>query len=92
MYVTYVGKLLTDRRNINIKRSFRIVGQISFVLNSRDNGYDPQDNHQLVVMFKNIKMIINNINCKKKSLKICLVVGKLVLQRLLKKKKENLRL
>ena len=26
---------------------------MSFVLNSRDNGYDPQDNHQLVVMFKN---------------------------------------
>lgn len=25
----------------------------SVVLNSRDNGYDPQDNHQLVVMFKN---------------------------------------
>ena len=53
MYVTYVGKITADRRNINIKRSFRIVGQISFVLNSRDNGYDPQDNHQLVVMFKN---------------------------------------
>ena len=45
-------KITADRRNINIKRSFRIVGQISFVLNSRDNGYDPQDNHQLVVMFK----------------------------------------
>lgn len=43
MYVTYVGKITADRRNINIKRSFRIVGQISFVLNSRDNGYDPQD-------------------------------------------------
>lgn len=53
MYVTYVGKITADRRNINIKRSFRTVGQISFVLNSRDNGYDPQDNHQLVVMFKN---------------------------------------
>ena len=37
MYVTYVGKITADRRNINIKRSFRIVGQISFVLNSRDN-------------------------------------------------------
>ena len=36
MYVTYVGKITADRRNINIKRSFRIVGQISFVLNSRD--------------------------------------------------------
>ena len=53
MYVIYVGKITADRRNINIKRSFRIVGQMSFVLNSRDNGYDPQDNHQLVVMFKN---------------------------------------
>ena len=53
MYVTYVGKISADRRNINIKRSFRIVGQMSFVLNSRDNGYDPQDNHKLVVMFKN---------------------------------------
>lgn len=30
MYVTYVGKITADRRNINIKRSFRIVGQISF--------------------------------------------------------------
>lgn len=28
MYVTYVGKITADRRNINIKRSFRIVGQI----------------------------------------------------------------
>lgn len=27
MYVTYVGKITADRRNINIKRSFRIVGQ-----------------------------------------------------------------
>ena len=53
MFVTYVGKITADRRNINIKRSFRIVGQMSFLLNSRDNGYDPQDNHKLVIMFKN---------------------------------------
>lgn len=53
IYVTYVGKITVDRRNINIKRSFRIVGQMFFLLNSRDNGYDPQDNHKLIIMFKN---------------------------------------
>lgn len=53
IYVTYIGKVSADRRNINIKRSFKIEGQLSFVLNSRDKGYDAQDNHKLVVMFKN---------------------------------------
>lgn len=49
----YIGNITADRRNINIKRSFRIVGQISFVLNTRDNGYDSKDNYKLIVMFKN---------------------------------------
>ena len=31
--------------------------------------------HAMLLCLKTIKMIINNINCKKKSLKICLVVG-----------------
>lgn len=53
IYVIYIGKITADRRNINIKRSFRIIGQLTFVLNSRENGYDPQDNDNLVVMFKN---------------------------------------
>ena len=53
IYVMYIGNITADRRNINIKRSFRIVGQISFVLNTRDNGYDSKDNYKLIVMFKN---------------------------------------
>ena len=53
IYVMYIGKITADRRNINIKRSFRIVGQIAFVLNARDNGYDSQDNDKVIVMFKN---------------------------------------
>lgn len=38
MYVIYVGKITADKRNINIKRSFRIIGRMSFVLNSIDYG------------------------------------------------------
>ena len=62
MYVTYVGKITADRRNINIKRSFRIVGQMSFVLNSRDNGYDPQDNHHIVAQLSRQKSKIFIMN------------------------------
>ena len=34
-YVSYLSKITPDRRNINIKRSFKIDGRLSFILNTR---------------------------------------------------------
>ena len=52
-YVSYLSKITPDRRNINIKRSFKIDGRLSFILNTRSRGYDSANNAELLVMFKN---------------------------------------
>lgn len=52
-YVLYISKITPDRRNINIKRSFKIDGRLLFVLNINDRGYDSANNAELLIKFKN---------------------------------------
>lgn len=53
-HVTYISEITADRRNINVKRSFKIVGRISFIGNSGfDRFLDSADNSKLIVMFNN---------------------------------------
>ena len=49
----YIGQVTADRRNINIKRGFRVKGKLTFVMSSYGKNYDPLDNNKLVIMFKN---------------------------------------
>lgn len=50
-YVDYIGEITADRRNINIKRSFKINGTIEFHIDI-DSGMIG-DNNRLFNMFKN---------------------------------------
>jgi serine/threonine protein kinase len=52
--VLKINEIAIDRRNINIKRSFKIDGKLSF-LDSRYKNYNQErrDNGKLLIMFKN---------------------------------------
>ena len=50
--VMKIAEVATDRRNINIRRSFKIEGKLSFHDN-RFIGYNGKDNKKLWIMFKN---------------------------------------
>lgn len=50
--ITKIFELAVDKRNINIKRSFKIEGELSFV-DSRYRRQIGKDNGKLLVMFKN---------------------------------------
>ena len=51
--VAYVSRVTADRRNINIKRGFKIRGRLTFVMGRDERNYDPLDNDKLLIMFKN---------------------------------------
>lgn len=52
-FVTYISTITADRRNKNIKRSFKIIGKLMFVQTRSYGNYDSVDNSKLVVMFEN---------------------------------------
>lgn len=46
-FVTYISTITADRRNKNIKRSFKIIGKLMFVQTRSYGNYDSVDNSKL---------------------------------------------
>lgn len=72
-----ISEVATDRRNINIRRSFKIEGKLSFYDSRfRYTCHNGKDNKKLWIMFKIDVKITNDTENVKKNLISYLEVGK----------------